>query len=42
MMKGLMGWCLKHEATLERVWTKAEQTDDELNPELENKNGEKV
>ena len=31
MMKGLMGWCLKHEATLERVRSKAEQTEDELN-----------
>ena len=31
MMKGLMGWCLKHEATLEHIWTKAEQTEDELN-----------
>ena len=31
MMKGLMGWCLKHKATLERVWTKVEQTEDELN-----------
>ena len=31
MMKELMGWCLKHEVTLERVWTKAEQTKDKLN-----------
>ena len=31
MMKGLMGWCLKHEVTLERVRSKAEQTKDELN-----------
>ena len=31
MMKGLMGWYLKHEATLERVRTKAKQTEDELN-----------
>ena len=31
MMKGLMGWCLKHEATLERVRSKAEQREDELN-----------
>ena len=31
MMKGLIGWCLKHEATLERVRTKAEQMEDELN-----------
>ena len=31
MMKGLMGRCLKHEATLERVRTKAKQTEDELN-----------
>ena len=31
MMKGIMGRCLKHEATLERVRTKAEQTEDELN-----------
>ena len=31
MMKGLMGRCLKHEATLKRVWAKAEQTEDELN-----------
>ena len=30
-MKGLMGQCLKHEATMECVWTKAEQTEDELN-----------
>ena len=30
-MKGLMGRCLKHEATLEHVQTKAEQTEDELN-----------
>ena len=26
-----MGWCLKHKATLQRVWTKVEQTEDELN-----------
>ena len=31
MMKELMGWCLKHEVTLERVWTKVEQTKDKLN-----------
>ena len=31
MMKGLMGRCLKHETTLERVRTKAKQTEDELN-----------
>ena len=31
MMKRLMGRCLKHEATLEHIWTKAEQTEDELN-----------
>ena len=31
-MKGLMGRCLKHEAALERVQSKAEQTEDELNP----------
>ena len=31
MMKGLMGWCLKNEATLEHVRSKAEQTEDELN-----------
>ena len=31
MMKGLMGRCLKHEATLDRVRTKAKQTEDELN-----------
>ena len=31
MMKGLMGRCLNHKATLEHVWTKAEQTEDELN-----------
>ena len=31
MMKELMGWCLKHEATLECVWSKAEQMEDELN-----------
>ena len=30
-MKGLMGWCLKHEATLKRVRSKAEQMEDELN-----------
>ena len=30
-MKGLMGWCLKNEATLEHVRSKAEQTEDELN-----------
>ena len=30
-MKGLMGRCLKHDATLERVRSKAEQTEDELN-----------
>ena len=30
-MKGLMGRCLKHDATLERVQSKAEQTEDELN-----------
>ena len=29
MMKGLMGWCLNHEA-LERVLAKAEATEDEL------------
>ena len=31
MMKGLMGQCLKNEATLEHVRFKAEQTEDELN-----------
>ena len=31
MMKGLMGRCMKHEATLERVRSKAKQTEDELN-----------
>ena len=31
MMKGLMGRCFKHEATLERIRTKAEQMEDELN-----------
>ena len=31
MMKGLMGRCLKDEATLECVRSKAEQTKDELN-----------
>ena len=31
MMKGLMGLCLKNEAALERVQSKAEQTKDELN-----------
>ena len=31
MMKGLMGQCLKHKATLEHVRSKAEYTEDELN-----------
>ena len=31
MMKGLMGRCLKHEVTLERIRSKARQTEDELN-----------
>ena len=31
MVKELMGRCLKHEAALERVQSKAEQTEDELN-----------
>ena len=31
MMKGLMGRCLKNEAAMERVRSKAEQTGDELN-----------
>ena len=31
MMKGLMGRCLKTEAALERVQSKAEQTEDEPN-----------
>ena len=31
MMKVLMGQCLKHDATLERVRSKVEQTEDELN-----------
>ena len=30
-MKGLIGWCLKNEAALERVWSKAKQTEDKLN-----------
>ena len=30
-MKGLIGRCLKHVATLERVPSKAKQTEDELN-----------
>ena len=30
-MKGLIGRCLKHEATLERVRSKEEQTEDKLN-----------
>ena len=30
-MKELMGQCLKHEAALEHVRSKAEQTEDELN-----------
>ena len=30
-MKGLMGRCLSHETTLERVRAKTEQTEDELN-----------
>ena len=31
MMKGLIGRCLKNEVALERVRSKAEQTEDELN-----------
>ena len=31
MIKGLMGRCLKNEAALERVWSKAKQTEDEMN-----------
>ena len=31
MMKGLMGWCMKHEVALERVRSKVEQTENELN-----------
>ena len=31
MMKGLMGRCLKNEAALERVRSKVEQMDNELN-----------
>ena len=31
MMKGLIGRCLKNEVALERVQSKAEQTEDELN-----------
>ena len=31
MMKGLMGRCLKNEAALKHVQSKAEQTEDELN-----------
>ena len=30
MMKGLMGRCLNHETALERVWAKADATEDEL------------
>ena len=30
MMKGLMGRCLNHEVSLERVRSKAEQTENEL------------
>ena len=30
-MKGLMGRCLTHKTTLERVQAKVEQTEDELN-----------
>ena len=30
MTKGLMGRCLNHETALERVWAKAEATEDEL------------
>ena len=44
MMKGLMGRCLKHNMTLERVRSKVEQTEDELNQlrSCKTKNGEKV
>lgn len=31
MMKGLMGRCLNHETALERIRTKANLTEDELN-----------
>ena len=31
MMKGLMGRCLNHEMTLERIQAKVKQTEDELN-----------
>ena len=31
MMKGLIGRCLKNEIALERVRSKVEQTEDELN-----------
>ena len=31
MIKGLMGRCLKNEAALERVRSKAKQTEDEMN-----------
>ena len=30
MMKGLMEWCLNRETALDRVWAKAELTEDEL------------
>ena len=30
MMKGLMGRCLNHETALERVWAKADATEDKL------------
>ena len=31
MMKGLMGWCLNHKTTLDRVRARANETEDELN-----------
>ena len=31
MMKGLMGWCLNHETTLDRVRARANEAKDELN-----------
>ena len=30
MMKGLIGWCLNHEMTLDRIRKKANETEDEL------------
>ena len=31
MMKGLMGRCLNHEMSLDRIWEKARSMEDELN-----------